>query len=230
MGNAQLHMFRITRRLGDSASGSAGWMGGAHRDVENPQGFPICIRRHRMYHPGMWESIQSSAVWGGVGQGVAWLVTACLLLAGVIGCVLPILPGHLIILIAAIGHRLMLGAGGSGLVWWSFLILAVLMAVSQTLEMVSGAAGSKWFGGTRWGALGALVGTVAGMFFMPFGLLVGPLVGAFVCEIGVARKETRHAAISGVGSMVGTLAGMGIKIAIGAVMIVWFFLDVFLIG
>jgi len=178
----------------------------------------------------MLDSIVSSPIWGSVGVGVAWVVTACLLIAGAIGCVLPVLPGHLIILIAAIAHRLMLGAEGSGLYWWSFLILAVLMAISQTLEMISGAAGSKWFGGTRWGALGALVGAVAGMFFMPFGLLLGPLIGAFVCEIGFARKETHHAAISGVGSVVGTLAGMGIKMGIGALMLVWFFLDVFLIG
>jgi len=169
-------------------------------------------------------------LWGGVGIGVAWLVTASLLVAGVIGCVLPILPGHLILFLAAVAHRLMLGAQGSRLHWWSFVVLGLLVVASQTLEIISGAAGAKWFGGTRWGALGAMLGAIIGMFFMPFGLLVGPLVGAFVCEIGLARKETRPAVISGVGSVVGTLAGMGIKIAIGAVMLAWFFLNVFLIG
>jgi hypothetical protein len=183
-----------------------------------------CMRRR------VWESIMANPVWGNVGVGVAWLVTVCLLLAGVVGCVLPILPGHLILFMAAVAHRLMLGAEGSGLQWWSFVILGVLMAVSQTLEMVSGAAGAKWFGGTRWGALGALVGAIVGMFFMPFGLLVGPLLGALVGELGLARQETRPAVLSGVGSVVGTLAGMGIKLAIGLVMIGWFFLDVLLIG
>lgn len=168
----------------------------------------------------MWETILSNG---------AWVVTICLLLAGAIGCVLPMLPGHLIILIAAIAHRLMLGEG-SGLRWWSFVILIVLMAISQTFEMLSGAAGSKWFGGTRWGAAGALLGTLVGLFFLPFGLLLGPLIGAFVGEIAFARKHAHHAAISGVGSVVGTIAGMGIKMVIGAVMIGWFFLDVFLIG
>jgi uncharacterized protein YqgC (DUF456 family) len=172
----------------------------------------------------------TSPVWGSVGVGAAWLVTVCLLLAGVVGCVLPILPGHLILFMAAVAHRLMLGAAGSGLQWWSFVILGVLMAVSQTLEMVSGAAGAKWFGGTRWGALGALVGAIVGMFFMPFGLLAGPLLGALAGELGLARQEARPAVISGVGSVVGTLAGIGIKLAIGLVMIGWFFLDVFLIG
>lgn len=176
----------------------------------------------------MWESIQSSGVLQGAGTGVAWFITICLLLAGAVGCVLPVLPGHLIILIAAVAYRLMLGPD-CGLKWWSFAILVVLMAISQTFEMLSGAAGSKWFGGTRWGAVGALVGSVVGMFFLPFGLLLGPLIGAFVCEIAFAKKQGHHAAISGVGSVVGVLAGMGFKIAIGAAMIAWFFLDVFLL-
>lgn len=156
-------------------------------------------------------------------------MTISLLVAGAIGCILPVLPGHLILLIAAVAHWLMLGKN-SGLQWWSFVVLALLMAISQTFEILSGAAGSKWFGGTRWGAVGALVGSIVGMFFLPFGLLLGPLIGAFVCEIGFARKQTHQAAISGVGSVVGTVAGMGFKIVIGAAMILWFFLDVFLIG
>lgn len=178
----------------------------------------------------MWEAFISSEVWGHVGVGVAWVVTICLLVAGAIGCVLPILPGHLIILIAAFAHRLMLGAEGSGLRWWSFVVLAAMAILSQTLETISGAAGTKWFGGSRWGAVGALVGSIVGMFFMPFGLIVGPLLGAFACEIAMAKRQTHHAAISGVGSVVGTVAGMGIKIVIGVAMIVWFLLDVFLIG
>lgn len=177
----------------------------------------------------MWESIQSSGAWQGAGTGVAWLVTACLLLAGLIGCVLPVLPGHLILLIAAIAHRLMFGAE-SGLHWWSFLILVVLMAISQAFEMISGAAGTKWFGGSRWGAFGALVGSIAGLFFLPLGLLAGPLIGAFVGEIAFAKKHPHPAAISGVGSVVGTLAGMAFKIVVGLLMIGWFLLDVFLIG
>ena len=159
---------------------------------------------------------------------MAWAVTISLLLAGAVGCVLPVLPGHLIIFIAAVAHRLMLG-DEAGLQWWSFVILVILMTVSQTFEMISGAAGTKWFGGTRWGAAGALIGTIAGLFFLPFGLLLGPLVGAFVAEVAFAKKETRPAAISGVGSVVGTLAGMGFKIVVGILMIGWFLLDVFVI-
>ncbi len=177
----------------------------------------------------MWEEILMSGALQGTGTGLAWVITCCLLAAGLVGCVLPILPGHLILLIAVFAYRMML-VSESGLHWWSFVILIALMAISQTFEMLSGAAGSKWFGGTRWGAVGALIGSIAGMFFLPLGLLIGPLLGAFVAEIAFAKKDTKPAAISGVGSVVGTLAGMAFKIVIGLAMVAWFVIDVFLIG
>ncbi len=177
----------------------------------------------------MWDSIVGWEMWGGVGTGAAWIVTASLLVAGLVGCVLPILPGHLILLIAAAAHWLMLGEK-SGIVWWSFLVLILLMTISQVFEIVSGAAGSKWFGGTRWGALGAFIGSIFGLFFLPFGLILGPLGGAFAAEMLFAKKNPKFATSSGVGSVVGTLAGMAAKIVIGVLMVAWFLADVFWIG
>lgn len=177
----------------------------------------------------MWETIQSGVPWHGVGVAAAWVVTTCLLLAGIVGCVLPVLPGHLILLLAAVAHRVMLGAAGSGLHWRSFVVLGLLLVVSQVIEWVSGAAGTRWFGGSRWGALGALLGSIAGLFFLPLGLLLGPLLGAFVFEMGIARSKTTPAMVSGVGSVVGTLTGLVFKIGIGALMVLWFLLAVFVI-
>ena len=158
-----------------------------------------------------------------------WVVTAGLLIAGLVGCVLPILPGHLIILAGAVAYRLMKGAD-AGIAWWGFAILILLMAVSQVFEIMSGSLGAKWFGGSKWGAVGALVGGIVGLFFFPIGLLAGPLVGAFGFEMLFAKKKSRESAVSGVGSVVGTVAGMGFKIAVGVLMIAWFFLDVFVVG
>jgi uncharacterized protein len=160
-------------------------------------------------------------------QGSAvWIVTGSLLIVGLVGCVLPALPGHLFILLAAIGYRLMVGSD-AGIAWWGFGILVLLMAISQIFEIVSGSLGTQWFGGTKWGALGAFVGGLVGLFFLPFGLLLGPLIGAFGFEKAFAKKETRESAVSGVGSMVGTLVGIVVKVIVGVLMIVWFFLDVF---
>lgn len=152
-------------------------------------------------------------------------MTASLMVAGLAGCVLPVLPGHLIIILGAVGYRLMAGAE-AGIGWWGFGILVLLMAVSQAFEIISGSLGAKWFGGSRWGAVGALVGGIAGMFFLPFGLLVGPLAGAFGFEMLFAKKNTRQSTVSGVGSVVGTVAGMGFKIVVGVLMIACFLVDV----
>lgn len=158
-------------------------------------------------------------------DGGIWVVTVALMVTGLVGCVLPVLPGHLVIVAGAVGYRLMAGAD-AGIGWWGFGILIFLMAVSQAFEIMSGSLGAKWFGGSRWGAVGALVGGVAGLFFLPVGLLVGPLAGAFGFEMLFAKKEAKESAVSGVGSVVGTLAGMGFKIFIGVLMIACFLLDV----
>lgn len=159
------------------------------------------------------------------GSGV-WIVTGLLFVAGLVGCVVPVLPGHLLIIVGAIVYRLMTGSG-AGIAWWGFAILVLLMAIAQAFEIISGSLGAKWFGGSKWGAVGALVGGVAGLFFLPFGLLVGPLVGAFAFEKAFAKKNSRDSAVSGVGSVVGTVAGMAFKIVVGVMMIAWFFVDVF---
>lgn len=171
-----------------------------------------------------WEQLAQWSGWGGVGTTAAWCVTGGLLLVGLLGCLIPILPGHLVIFAGAIAHRLMLGEQ-SGLHWWSFLILFLLLVISQVFEFMSGAAGTRWFGGSKWGAWGALLGGIVGMFFFPFGLLLGPLIGSLLFEKFFAKKETTPAVVSGVGSVLGTLAGMAIKFGVGIVMVVWFLLD-----
>jgi hypothetical protein len=158
-----------------------------------------------------------------------WCVTVLLMLTGLVGCILPVLPGHVLIFLAAVGHRLMLG-GQSGVEWWTFVVLAALLAASQVFEWISGAAGTKWFGGSRWGVAGALVGGVVGMFFLPLGLLAGPLLGAILCELAFARKEMKPAAVSGVGSVVGVATGMVVKLVVGLAMCAWLVVDILWVG
>ena len=56
--------------------------------------------------------------------------------------------------------------------------------------------------------------------------IVGPLAEAFGFEMLFAKKKTKESAVSGVGSVVGTLAGMGFKIAVGVLMVACFLADV----
>jgi uncharacterized protein len=110
---------------------------------------------------------------------VWWTVTILLMLIGLAGTVLPLLPGTTIILAAAVLHHLMLGAEKS-VGWWTIAGLAALTAVSYLVDFFSGAVGAKWFGATRWGAIGGLLGAIVGIFFGIIGVFVGPLVGVLV--------------------------------------------------
>jgi uncharacterized protein YqgC (DUF456 family) len=181
----------------------------------------------------VWETITEWPGWDGLSIGGAWFVTSGLLLIGLIGCFVPIIPGHLMIFLAAVAHRVLLGwvlERDSGVEWWTFVILGALLAIGQAFDILSGAVGSKWFGGTKWGAAGAIVGGIVGMFFMPFGLVLGPLLGAYGFESLFAKQETRPAMVSGVGSAVGTLANLVVKVILGFVMVLWFFIDVWFVG
>ncbi|NCF13595.1 MAG: DUF456 family protein [Verrucomicrobiaceae bacterium] len=154
----------------------------------------------------LWDALPA------IGTVAAWVVTISLLVLGFVGTLIPFLPGHLILFFAALGHWLML-RGDSGVEWWTFVVLGVLLILSQVFEFLSG-------------AFGALIGGIGGIFFIPFGLILGPLIGSMFCEFVFAKKEVRPATVSGVGSVLGTVAGMVIKIIVGVLMIVWFLVDV----
>ena len=154
-----------------------------------------------------------------------WFVTWTLVILGLIGTIAPFLPGHLFIFIAALIPWFSREDHG-GLEWWSLVILGVGLLVAQGVEFLSGAVGSRWFGGSRWGAFGAIVGGIIGIFFFPVGLLVGPLCGAFLAEWLFAKKKARPATVSGVGSVIDTLGGMVLKLLIAALMAVYLVADV----
>ena len=84
--------------------------------------------------------------------------------------------------------------------------------------------GRKWFGASRWGALGGIVGAVVGMFFGLIGAFVGPIVGVLIGEL-LAGRGILPAGRSTWGTLLGTTAGMIGKVGIALVMVVWFFIS-----
>src|SRR5213593_3357213 len=106
-----------------------------------------------------------------------WLITIVLFAVGLIGAVVPILPGTTVILAAAIIHRLMLGPEKS-IGWRTIVVLAVLTFITYALDFLSGYFGAKYFGATKWGMFGAIMGALIGVFFGILGLFVGPVICA----------------------------------------------------
>ena len=153
-----------------------------------------------------------------------WLFTIVLFAVGLIGTVLPFLPGTTIILAAAIIHRLMLGAEKS-IGWRVLAILVVLTLATYALDFLGSYFGAKYFGASRWGTIGAVIGAILGLFFGIIGLFVGPVIGALAGEF-IAGKKMIDAGRAGWGSLLGNLGGMVGKLLSALVMIALFLVSV----
>lgn len=151
----------------------------------------------------------------------ALVVTAIiLLLAGIAGCIVPLLPGPPL----AYGSLILLQVSSykpysvKFLVVWGLVTLLVVIA-----DYYIPVWGTKKFGGTRAGVWGAAIGLFAGIFFFPpLGLIAGPFIGAFAGEM-LNNQDAGKALRSATGSFVGFLAGTLMKIGISIVMGYYFF-------
>ncbi len=149
-----------------------------------------------------------------------WSLTLVLMLAGLVGTVVPLMPGTTIILAAAVVHHFMLGEAHS-VGWWTLGGLLALTVLSFVVDLISGSLGAKKFGATRWGAIGGILGAIVGLFFGIVGVFVGPLVGVLAGEL-IGGKGLLPAGKSTWGTFLGTTAGMVAKLIIGTTMIGWF--------
>ncbi len=138
------------------------------------------------------------------------IIGAILLLVGLLGCVLPMLPGPPLAYAGVLLLHFTDQVQFSITQLWVWLLLVVFV---QVLDYFTPMLGSKYFGGTKWGNWGALVGTLVGLFFVPWGLLVGPFLGAAIGEL-LGDKDWRYAFKSGIGSLVGFLFGTVLKLVL----------------
>ena len=142
---------------------------------------------------------------------IVWIVLGALcLLVGLAGCFLPALPGpplaYVGMLLLHITERVQFTV--TQLVVWAILVIVV-----QVLDYFVPLLGAKYSGGSRWGERGCLAGTIAGLFFMPWGIILGPFLGAFIGEL-LGGREAKDALRSGLGSLLGFLLGTVVKCAL----------------
>lgn len=136
------------------------------------------------------------------------VLSIVLLLGGIAGCVLPILPG---VPLAYAGVLLMhwtdkVHFSTSQLIGW-----LVIVIVLQVLDYISPILGSKYGGGTSHGNRGCMAGTIVGMFFMPWGIVFGPFLGAVIGEM-LGGSDLPRAVRAGIGSLIGFMLGTLLKI------------------
>lgn len=135
------------------------------------------------------------------------------LFVGMLGCILPAIPGPPLSYIALL------------LVQWAWkpfgtttlVVFAVITLLVTILDYVIPVWGARIFGATKAGVYGSIIGMLVGTFLTPVGMIAGLLIGAILGDIYAGRKLS-DAIGSGVGTFAGTMAGMAIKLLVSAIM------------
>ncbi|HPF51271.1 MAG TPA: DUF456 domain-containing protein [Draconibacterium sp.] len=141
------------------------------------------------------------------------------MISGILGCVLPILPGPPL---SYLGILLLQFTSKYQFSTRFMIIWAVITVVVYALDYVIPAWGTKKFGGSKRGVWGSIIGLVIGLFFFPpFGIIIGPFLGAIIGELS-SGKDSGSALKSGFGSFLGFLAGTLLKL-IASGMMTWYF-------
>lgn len=138
------------------------------------------------------------------------LASLCLLL-GFAGCFLPVLPGPPV---AYVGLLLLQATERYQFTVGQLVVWGILVVVVQVLDYVTPILGTKYSGGSKWGNWGCVIGTVAGIFlFAPWGILLGPFVGALVGEL-LGGKALGEAMKAGAGAFIGFLVSVVLKVGL----------------
>lgn len=141
-------------------------------------------------------------------------VTAFLLsLIGLIGCIVPIIPGIVMNFIALV---LLSFTSYAEIGWGALAVWLVVTIVVTAADFYLPAWMTRKFGGSRAGEVGATVGVFAGMFlFPPFGIILGPFFGAVLGELTRDKQNVERALQSGLGSFLAFIVGTGLKLIVG---------------
>jgi uncharacterized protein YqgC (DUF456 family) len=156
---------------------------------------------------------------------VYWSIAILLVLAGLIGLILPAIPGAPLIFAG-----LLLAAWAENFAYvgfWSILTLALIVLLSYGVDFWATIFGARRFGASKRAAVGALLGALAGLFLGLPGVIFGPFIGAVIGELS-AQRNFQQAARAGIGATIGFILGTALKMALACAMIGIFILERFL--
>jgi len=154
-------------------------------------------------------------------EAVLIIIGLILIVIGIIGCVLPGLPGAPIAYVSLI----LLQFAEESPFSWAFMLAWLLIVIGVTLlDFYVPAWGTKKFGGSKYGSWGSIVGLIAGLIFPPWGILIGPFLGAYIGEL-IGGKHNNDALKAGFGAFIGFVAGTLMKLAVTITIGVYFTIE-----
>ncbi len=152
---------------------------------------------------------------------LTWTLTGVLLAVGLIGSVMPAIPGPIVIFAAALVHALLTDFAevGAGVL----IFLGAVAGGLQVVDYLAGAYGAKKLGGTKAGMIGSILGSLVGLIaFSLIGLAVGCFLGAVAGELIGARQSLGDSVKVGLGSLIGLFASTVIRVAASIAMVIVF--------
>jgi len=156
---------------------------------------------------------------------LVWLILGfILMIVGIIGSVLPVLPGPVT------GWFGLLLLHFSKAIPMNYQLLGITFAIAVTifiLDYIIPGLGTKKFGGSKKGATGATLGLIIGLIVpIPLGFVIGAFLGALIGELIHDPKDLKRALRSAFGSFVGFLASVTMKLMVSLVYTVIFVYEV----
>lgn len=135
------------------------------------------------------------------------------IILGIVGSFLPVIPGPLTSWLGLF----LLNLAPSITIEASFLIITFSIALTVfLLDIFIPILGAKKFGGGKGSTVGSTIGLIIGILFLgPLGIIIGPFFGAFFGELIVNQDNKKGAFRAAIGSLIGFLTGVFLKIIIG---------------
>ncbi len=152
---------------------------------------------------------------------IVWIVLAGLLwLVGAVGSVAPIIPG-LPLCWAGLLLLKFIPSTGDNITWTTIALLGGVTAIITILDNILPVWGTKKMGGNKRVVWGATIGLLIGFFFAPWGIVLGPFVGALIGGL-VSGTRLMPATKQATGAFVGYLSGLLLKLVTAGVIAFFF--------
>lgn len=150
---------------------------------------------------------------------VVLILSYIIMLIGVFGCFLPFLPGTPLVFA---GILLYAWKTHFTIISQNLLIIFLIVTVfTVILDYIAGSIGAKKLGATRFGVAGAFLGAIVGILFAPWGIFIGPPLGALIGEL-IRGKNLKDAMKASGGAILGILGGSLTKVIASLIMIGFF--------
>ena len=152
------------------------------------------------------------------------LLSIILIIIGIAGTILPVLPG---LLLSFAGILLYKFFGNPDFSIWYIVIFGILTLISLVLNYIIPIKTTEKYGGSNYGKYGGFIGTIVGLFFPPLGFLIGMLLGVFLGELLHDRNDKQKALKATKGAFIGFIYGTGFNLMVGLAMFLVVLINIF---